>query len=355
MERLRGVNLGGWFSQVNCIQEKDPAGFPGLQTHIKTFITPEDIQRIADWGFNHIRLPVDYFNVFDPKTLKPDEKIFALLDAAIDWVKPTGMKLMFDLHKCPGHDFLDASIRDQAFFADASMRADALKVWTVLAERYGSQEHVMLEILNEPVAPNNQIWDAVKNEFHAHIRKYAPKSCIVIGSNFWNSVFAFKDLTPVDDANVLYSFHYYNPVIFTHQWVPWHEEEPAFKFTRTWPGNYEYVEGSHKRLKEDFGLWNRDRMEQALEPVIRFRETHKLPVACGEFGAWAGVHRESQLNWTRDFLFLMKKHDLGYSYWNYKNLDFGMISVGEQLHSNKPQYQNPLGLDLELTELLCQD
>ena len=50
--------MGGWFSQVDCIEEKDPVGFPGVVGHIKTFLGTSDFKRIHDAGFNHVRLPV---------------------------------------------------------------------------------------------------------------------------------------------------------------------------------------------------------------------------------------------------------------------------------------------------------
>ena len=104
-ERLRGVNLGGWFSQVDCIQEKDPVGFPGIIEHIKTFLGDSDFKRIRGAGFNHVRLPVDYFNLFDEGTLKPKDEVFALLDKAIKDIQANDLDVILDLHKCPGHDF----------------------------------------------------------------------------------------------------------------------------------------------------------------------------------------------------------------------------------------------------------
>ena len=76
--------MGGWFSQVDCIQEKDPALFPGVIQHIKTFIGASDFKRIREAGFNHVRLPVDYFNVFDSDDAsKPNEEVLGLLDKAL--------------------------------------------------------------------------------------------------------------------------------------------------------------------------------------------------------------------------------------------------------------------------------
>ena len=48
----KGVNLGGWLSQGSLTKE-----------HLDTFITEKDIERIASWGADHVRLPLDYENV----------------------------------------------------------------------------------------------------------------------------------------------------------------------------------------------------------------------------------------------------------------------------------------------------
>ena len=81
-ERLKGVNLGGWFSQVDCIEEKDPQGFPGFFTHAETFLSFEDFRLLKKVGFNHVRLPIDYQNFFKGKELIPEEKAFELFLSA---------------------------------------------------------------------------------------------------------------------------------------------------------------------------------------------------------------------------------------------------------------------------------
>lgn len=44
-----GVNLGGWLSQSDYTKQ-----------HLENFIREEDIERIASWGLDHVRLPFDY-------------------------------------------------------------------------------------------------------------------------------------------------------------------------------------------------------------------------------------------------------------------------------------------------------
>lgn len=354
-ERLRGLNIGGWLSQVDAIEEKDPQGFPGFYNHAKNFITEKDLRRIKGWGFNHIRLPVDYFNFFKGENLEQDKTAFEILDKAVEEVLKADLLLILDLHKCPGHDFhLGALGEAQPFFTDPKCRQDAKKVWSVLAERYGGKDGILLEILNEPVAPNPKVWNEVKDELFWHIRKAAPKTPIVVGSNKWNNPSEFRELKPLEDDNVLYSFHSYQPVIFTHQnasWIP----EPYFRQNRSYPGTYAPPDYDMKtKLITEDGVWDKERLRRTMENALEFRAKYKVPVACNEFGVYVQVERQSQLNWMRDFISILKDADVGFSYWNYKNLDFGIMSIGESLHQNLPQYCNEQRIDQELIDILIE-
>ena len=170
-ERLKGVNLGGWFSQVDCIEEKDPQGFPGFFTHAETFLSFEDFRLLKKVGFNHVRLPIDYQNFFKGKELIPEEKAFELLDKALQEIQASGLAVILDLHKCPGHDFHLGCTQEQPFFSDPECRKDACKVWAMLAERYADQHEVMLELLNEPAGQDSKVWDVIKDELYKNVHQ----------------------------------------------------------------------------------------------------------------------------------------------------------------------------------------
>ncbi len=353
MARLLGYNLGGWFSQVDCIEEKDPETFLGNEKHYESFITERELDWIALSGANHVRLPVDYFNLFDLQTLEPQMRVLELLDEKILQIRKRGLKVIFDLHKCPGHDFHLGSTQDQPFFTDHRCREDALSIWAFLAERYGKDRGILLEILNEPVAVHNEQWNKVVMEFWELIRKFAPENTIVIGSNKWNHPSTFPELVRVPDANVLYSFHMYEPLLFTHQRATW-IDDVNFHQSTTFPGTYHVLHESKNRLPLHLGKWDESRMREFLKPVLDFRDQTKHSVACNEFGVFLRADRESQLHWIETLLCIFREYEIGYSYWNFKNLDFGIHSVGEVLHENLPQYQNPDRLDRELLDILSR-
>ncbi len=348
---MRGVNLGGWFSQIDAVEGGNPDGFPGRMEHLRTFLGPEDFRRVKGWGFDHVRLAVDWHVAFDTE-IRPREDVLSLLDAAVDGLLAEGLEVILDLHKCPGHDFYEGTRRAQPFFTDAEHRRNCLTVWRHLAQRYGARQGILLELLNEPVAPTYEIWNDVQAELAAAVRRFAPRATLVLASNLWNGAAGFAHLAPVADENVLYSFHFYTPVIFTHQFAPWIDGD-FFHVRRPYPGVYELPPEAQHRLPLDVGRWDRARLAEYLAPVFRFRERYGARVACNEFGVYVGgPDRRSQMAWITDVLGLFQEHGVGWSYWTYKDLDFGLVIRGQPRFADLPQYDNPERVDRELVALL---
>jgi len=340
MARMRGINMGGWLSQIDAIQEKDPDKFPGIDKHMETFIGLNDFANVKKWGFDHVRVPVDSYLFFTEEE-KPIENRFVNLDRAVDFAKQNGLKLIIDLHECPGHDFSEVtkSPVQKLFSGDDTYIKKTEKIWACLAERYAQNEYVLFETLNEPVAPTAEIWNNVKDRLCREIRSHAPKSTIITGSNMWNWPSTFDSLTPFDDGNVIYSVHFYEPLLFTHQKAPW-IGNPEIREERPYPGDYGpgFVRKYNMTMSE--GVWDRERIAKEFAPVNAFRKKYSADVICNEFGVYTPVELQSQLRWYDDLLSVLKEMEIGFSYWNYKNLDFGIISIGEKLHENLPQYNN---------------
>ena len=350
--RLRGLNMGGWLSQIDAIQEKDPEKFPGIDAHMETFIGAGDFANVKLWGFDHVRVPVDSYLFFTDDD-NPIENRLALLDRAVRFAKQSGLMLVLDLHECPGHDFSEATNTpiQKLFSGDDTYIKKTEKIWACLAERYGQEEHVLFETLNEPVAPTAEIWNNVKDKLCQEIRRHAPKSTIITGSNMWNWPSTYPDLTPFEDDNIIYSVHFYEPLLFTHQKAPW-MKDPEIQEERTYPSDYGPGFVRKYGLTLSAGKWDKDRFAKEFEPVNAFRKKYNVQVVCNEFGVYTPVELQAQLRWYDDLLSVLKDMEIGFSYWNYINLDFGIISIGESLHENLPQYSNPQRINHPVLDVL---
>jgi endoglucanase len=349
--RLRGLNFGGWLSQIDAIAEKDPESFPGIDRHMETFIDKDDFVLQKAWGFNHVRLPIDAGLFFNEES-SPQESRLKHLDRAVLFAQEAGLSLIIDMHECPGHDFADAtSTPVQNLFADPRYLRKAEKIWACIAERYCDQPQVLFEALNEPVAPNAEIWNVVKDRLCKSIRASAPKSRIIVGSNMWNWPSTYDKMTPIDMDGVIYNFHFYEPLLFTHQSAPW-MHEPEIKGKWTYPANFGKGFIRKYGLVLSAGIWDRSRMEREIACAKTFGDRYKVPIICNEFGAYAQVPLELQLHWLSDLLSTLREMDIGFSYWNYKNLDFGIISRGERLHATLAQYENPERINFKVLAAL---
>ena len=92
----KGVNLGGWLSQ--CVDENY------TDAHYASFISKDDIDKIASWGCDHVRLPIDY-NVIQTDDGDMIEARYAYIDNCIEWCKANNLKIILDIHKVNGFVF----------------------------------------------------------------------------------------------------------------------------------------------------------------------------------------------------------------------------------------------------------
>ena len=86
MKLDRGINLGGYLSQCEHNRE-----------HYENYINKSDIERIAGWGFDHVRLPIDY-EVLETEEGEPIEEGYSIVDRAVNWCKECGLSIVLDLH-----------------------------------------------------------------------------------------------------------------------------------------------------------------------------------------------------------------------------------------------------------------
>ena len=151
-----GVNLGGWISQYKEFDHH----------HFDTFITKRRYCRIADWGFDHIRLPIDY-PIFEDDA-NPGiyhEFGFAYLDRCLAWCQDNGLRVIFDIHKAPGYSFtntLEAEMTEvNTLFTNPSTQQRFVNLWVALTRRYFDQAEDVLafELLNEMVLPESSPWN----------------------------------------------------------------------------------------------------------------------------------------------------------------------------------------------------
>ncbi len=304
----KGVNLGGWMSQCDYSQER-----------LDTFITEPDFAQIAAWGFDHVRLPVD-FNLFQEKDGSLIEAGFVRLDRAAALAEKYGLKLVLDLHKTQGFSF-DAGENEAGFFDSIRYQELFYQLWEAFAKRYGNQPgQIVFELLNEVTDPSFiEAWNRIANACVTRIRQYAPETLILVGSYHNNGAREVPALDPPADDRVIYNFHCYEPLAFTHQGAFWVD---AFPQDRRIP----FAESGTTEAY----------FEELFADAIAKAEQEHTSLYCGEYGVIDIVPAEDALEWFRAIHAVFERHQIPRCVWSYKQMNFGiadahMDSVREEL------------------------
>ncbi|MCM1334851.1 MAG: cellulase family glycosylhydrolase [Bacteroides sp.] len=334
----KGVNLGGWLSQ--CKGNYNDA-------HYASFITEEDVERIAAMGLDHVRLPVDY-NVIQEEDGRLIESGFAHIDRCLSWCQKSGLNVVLDLHKACGFVFDDKSYC--SFFSDERLQDQFIALWEELSRRYGDRDNIAFELLNEVTSREfADPWNRISARAIRAIRAIAPKTRIVLGGIFNDSIYGLTLLEPPFDENIVLTFHCYSPLVFTHQGAGWVDHMPAdFRIAYPSPANV-YAAHSRAMFGEDFagefapfgeGSLTSGYFDAMFAPAVALAEKYDLPLYCGEYGVIDQADPESTLRWYRDIHAAHEKYGIARAAWSYKEMDFGLID---------PHYE---GIINELTELL---
>lgn len=322
----KGVNLGGWISQF---KEYDA-------DHFNSFITEKDIGEIASLGFDHVRVPVDY-NVLEDEQGNEIPGGFGYLEHCRQWCEKYGLKMLIDLHECYGYSFdpLKKDMDRKKFFYDAALQDRFFALWERIAKRFAAyQEQVAFEPLNEVVLFEvKDAWNGILTRFIKLIRSIAPESYIVVGGVFYNSVMTVGMLdVPVDDK-VVYNFHCYEPIVFTHQGAYWQETMPL-DFRIGYPQPIEVYRKKHKEIYNDTdGAVFMDCVKETgvdffvkiFKPAIRKAERDGVALYCGEYGVIDKADNRSKILWLEDINRAFAKYGIGRALWNYKEKDFGLV------------------------------
>jgi len=224
MEIKRGTNISHWLSQSTRRGDERRAWF-----------TRDDVDRIAGWGFDHIRLPVDEEQMWAENGTRYAEA-FELLENALDWCEDAGLGVIVDLHILRSHYFNDDGV--PALFLEPTAREAFADLWADLSGflHARSNELVAYELLNEPVAPDPGAWNDTWGVAFDAVRAVEPERTIVLGSNRFNQYQTFPDLAVPEDPNLVLTFHYYNPMFITHYTAKWWRDGGSYAGPIRYPG-----------------------------------------------------------------------------------------------------------------------
>ncbi len=321
----RSMGLGGWMLQEGYMLET--GDFAGPQWKIKQTIsnligitatetfyeawranhcTKSDIDSLASWGFNTVRLPMHY-NLFTfPIQQEPVQMQdtwlttgFEMVDSLLAWCKANNMHLILDLHAAPGGQGKDANISDYnpaypSLWQSAENKRKTIALWKKLAEKYANEPYIAAyDLINEPnwafrganqngcdESDNAEIEQFYKDITSA-IRSVDTTHIIIIEGNCWGN--NYNGIEPTWDNKLVVSFHKY-----------WNATDAS-----------------------------------TIKSILDIRNKYNVPI-------WMGESGENSNQWFYETIKMLEENNIGWSWWPMKKIN---SVVGPLTVVKTPEYQ----------------
>jgi endoglucanase len=315
-----GFNLAGWMDGPRSVSP-DPAV----------------LRILHKAGMTHVRLPVLAESLMRRFTSESDlNDQLRALDQALTLLLSTGYRVSVDLH--PGERFSSLHRND----AEESMKS-LQEAWSHLAriiERHPPML-VFAELLNEPdIEPAR--WQIEAEQLAKFVRQRLPRTTLIVSPTNWQRADSLPDFRPLNDLNVVYAIHFYDPMAFTHQ-GHWDPEDPLSSI-RGLPFPIQAEDPAVKNIRQQLFVGEKRRaleilnnaiaqaesgdvISRQLEPAAAWQAQFSRPLIINEFGVLkGGASEKSRARWLRSVVIFAEARCWGWTHWEYAQ-GFGLLDA----------------------------
>ena len=281
----------------------------------------QDLRMIRQAGLGHVRLPILPDQVLAWTGDGTADPARGRLDAVICAAIHQGLLVILDLHPDQA-----LALRDGAG-DDVVARLGA--AWDRLAGRYAAipPGAIMFEALNEPTLTDPRLWNRDLRRLLAHIRQAAPRHTVLLTGSPFGLAASLQSVTPVPDANVAYVFHFYSPLVFTHQGADW--TNPVLRSVRglAYPAtarNEKMIQAvADPGLQPDLVRYRAKyssaaAVQSEINLAARWAARSGVRLVATELGVFGAADARSRAAWLRDVTGTLEANGIGWTVWEYR-------------------------------------
>lgn len=317
----KGVNIAGWMVY-----------YPeGAYADAGTF-NEQDVAWIAKQGFDHIRIPVDgsILAGLDGKLIRP---MLRPLDQALTWASQHKLGVVVDLHVMPGIP-VALQTGDDAHWTNPLWRDTLVGLWAQIARAYREEgTHLRFEILTMASPPTAEIGADLNRRVVEAIHA-ENKERVVYVAAYRTGNFDYLDSMPLfpENPRVQQVLHFFEPLMFTLQGVPWDQRFANIKRKIPFPFQLdnlgEYFPPGDSQLRYNNQLIDEEFIDAQFARAGAWAKKHEARVYISEFAVYRAADAESTERYIRALRRASERHGFAWAVWDY-NGEFAVRRDGK--------------------------
>ena len=134
------------------------------------------------------------------------------------------------------------------------------------------------------------------------------------------------------DSNTIFTFHFYEALLLTHQKAHWVEAMDKNK-TIVYPGQMQDYRKESEVLgyqgevviKSHSNTMGVEFIREMVQEAVQAAANAGVGLYCGEFGVIDQAPLIDTLRWFKDVSTVFRENHIGCAVWNYKGMDFGFV------------------------------
>jgi licheninase len=209
-------------------------------------------------------------------------------------------------------------------------------VWKHVAAHYATNERedIFFELLNEPDMSNGEVesatWRIAAQEDIDSIRKVDTKHTIIFGDAKWYDITLLSEGAKLNDDNIIYAVHTYDPFVFTHQNANWaatktiknlmfpYDKEKWSEYTADFGVTKATESWVRESVKDYYKTGNKEYILKTVLPAKEWAVKNNVPVIINEFGAYnLKTDKQSVLNYMTAMKEISDTLQIPLTHWGY--------------------------------------
>ncbi|MHB8973362.1 MAG: glycoside hydrolase family 5 protein [Pirellulaceae bacterium] len=295
--------------------------------------TRDDVRLIKSMGFEFVKL------IVNPEPLMSDSRLDsqkrAYLQQIVTEVVEGGLPVVVCIH--PEWEFKQKILGDRVAFARFLVFLQ--DVGEFLAAHW-PPDVLALQLMTEPVTDSIP-WNELQPQMWQVTRRTMPGHTLILAGDQVGKIEGLITTEPVDDENVLYSFTFYDPFLFTLQgaaWLtpPWWSQLGPVPYPSSpeiisaqLPGLLSKIAPEPAQWRttvtqhlKDYGeaRWNEQTLAARIGMLTQWNQAHggRLKIWCAEFGCYQQtVAAADRCRYLRDVRTAFEANGIGWAYWSY--------------------------------------